>query len=232
MGWREDAKRRAALKAVEHVKDGSVVGLGSGSTVAYFIEELGRLVRGGFHVLGVPTSYQALELAVRNGVPLTTLHEHPRLDLAVDGADQVDGELNLIKGLGGALAREKVVDSSADQLVIVADETKFSERLGVGVPVPVEVLPFALPTVLRKLKEMGYEATVRESGGGKVGPVVTDNGNLIVDVEAGAIEEPKRLDEQLRGIPGVVETGLFIDMADVVYLGGPTEVRRLVRKPR
>jgi ribose 5-phosphate isomerase A len=168
-------------------------------------------------------------LAVGHGVPLTTLNEHPQLDLAIDGADQIDSELNLIKGMGGALTREKVVASAAKQLIIVADATKLVEKLGTNHPIPVEVLPFALPTVMVKMRELGGKPVLRE-GKGKVGPVVTDNGNFVVDVDFGPIRAPKELDLQLKVIPGVIETGLFVGIADVVYLGKPDGVLRLVRK--
>ena len=230
MVWREEAKRKVALEAVKHVQDDFIVGLGSGSTAARVIQEIGEKIRHeNLRILGVPTSHQAMMLAVRCGVPLTTLNEHPQLDVAIDGADQVDRELNLIKGMGGALTREKIVASAARQLVIVADETKLVEKLGTNQPVPVEVLPFALPTVVIKMKELGGKPVLRE-GEGKVGPVVTDNGNFVVDADFGPIRAPKELDLQLKSIPGVVETGLFVGMADVVYLGKPNGVEKLVRK--
>ena len=230
MAWREEAKRRVALEAVKHVQDDFIVGLGSGSTAAYVIQEIGEKIRReGLRVLGVPTSHQAMMLAVRHGVPLTTLNEHPQLDLAIDGADQVNRELNLIKGMGGALTREKVVASAAKQLVIVADETKLVEKLGTNHTIPVEVLPFSLPTVMVRMTELGGKPVLRE-GKGKVGPVVTDNGNFVVDVDFGPIRALKELDLQLKSIPGVIETGLFVDLADVVYLGKPEGFLKLERK--
>jgi ribose 5-phosphate isomerase A len=230
VAWRGEAKRRVALEAVKHVQEGFIVGLGSGSTAAYVIQEMGEKIRReGLRILGVPTSNQAMMLAVHHAVPLTTLNEHPQLDLAIDGADQVDRELNLIKGMGGALTREKVVASAAKQFIIVADETKLVEKLGTNHPIPVEVLPFALPSVMVKMTRLGGKPVLRE-GKGKVGPVVTDNGNFIVDVDFGPIMAPKELDLQLKSIPGVIETGLFVGIADVVYLGKPDGVLRLVRK--
>lgn len=230
MSWREQAKKRAAIEAVRHVKDGFVLGLGSGSTVGYVIQEVGRRVkREGLRVLGVPTSYQAFVLAVRSGVSITTLDEHPQIDLAIDGADQIDTELNLIKGMGGALTREKVVASAAEQFIVVADETKLTDKLGVGHSVPVEVLPFASSTVMLRLEGMGGEVVLRESGG-KVGPVVTDNGNFVLDVGFGVIDDPRGLDVKIKCVPGVVETGLFVGMVDVVYVGGRIDVRRLERR--
>jgi len=228
--WREEARKRAALEAVKHVQDGFIVGLGSGSTAAYVIQEIGEKIRlEGLRISGVPTSHQAMMLAVHCGVPLTTLNEHPQLDLAIDGADQIDRDLNLIKGGGGALTREKIVASAAKQFVIVADETKLVERLGTNHTVPVEVLPFAVPTVMVKLRELKGKPVLRE-GGGKVGPLVTDNGNFVVDVDFGPVDDVKELHLQLKLIPGVIETGLFVGMADVVYLGKPDGVEKLVRK--
>ena len=230
MVWREEAKKRVALEAVKHVKDNFVVGLGSGSTTAYVIQEIGEKIRlEGLQILGVPTSHQAMMLAVHCGVPLTTLNEYPQLDVAIDGADQIDRELNLIKGGGGALAREKIVASAAKEFVIVADETKLVEKLGTNHTVPIEVLPFALPTVMVKMRELKGKPVLRE-GGGKVGPLVTDNGNFVVDVDFGLVDDVKELDLQLRLISGVIETGLFVGMADVVYLGKSDGVEKLVRK--
>ena len=230
MGWIEEARKRAASEAVKHVKDGFTVGLGSGSTAAYAIKEMGRKIRQErWRILGVPTSHQALRLAVGSGIPITTLEEHPQLDLTIDGADQVDKDLNLIKGMGGALTREKIVASATKQLIIVADQTKLVEKLGKNQPLPVEVLPFALPTVMLKIEKMGGKPILRE-GKGKVGPVVTDNGNLIVDADFGPIDSPKELDSELKFIPGVIETGLFIEMADVVYVGKPAGVDKFKRE--
>lgn len=230
MGWREEAKKRAALEAVKHLKDGFTLGLGSGSTAAYAIREIGRKIQQeDMRILGIPTSYQALLLAVDCGIPLTTLNEHPEPDLTIDGADQIDKALNMIKGMGGALTREKIVASASKQLVIVADETKLVEKLGTNHPVPVEALPFALPTVVSRVREIGGRPALRK-GRGKVGPVVTDNGNLIVDVDFGLINAPKELNSRLKLIPGVVETGLFIEMANIIYVGKPTSVEKLERK--
>ncbi|KYH39414.1 MAG: ribose 5-phosphate isomerase A [Candidatus Bathyarchaeota archaeon B23] len=228
LSWVEEAKRRAAEEAVQHVEDGSIVGLGSGSTAAYAIRLLGeRLRRGELKtLLGVPTSLQAATEAVEAGIPLTTLEEHPAVDVAIDGADQLDGRLNLIKGGGGALLREKIVASCSKLYVIVADERKLARRLGEGCPIPLEVHPMAVKPLLLRLREMGAKASVR-MGGGKVGPVVTENGNLIVDAHFGPLEDPEGLEGRLRGIPGILETGLFLGYADVAYIGTKAGVRRL-----
>ena len=226
--WIDEAKRNAALEAVKHVKNNFVIGLGSGSTAAYAIKEIGnRIKREKIRVSAVPTSYQAFTLAVKHGIAITTLEEHPTLDLTIDGADQIDDELNLIKGMGGALTREKIVASASKKLVIIADERKKVKVLGEGNhPVPIEVLPFATPIVMHKIKEMGGKPFLRESNK-KVGPVITDNGNIITDVNFGLVHEPAELNHKLKGIPGVVETGLFVKMADVIYLGERAGVRKL-----
>ncbi len=225
--WIEDAKKSAATEAVKHVKNGHVIGLGSGSTAAYAIREIGRLIRRNkWRVQGVPTSHQAFLLAADNGIQITTLDEHPRLDTAIDGADQIDPDLNMIKGMGGALAREKIVASASKQNVIVADETKLVKQLGTKHPVPVEVLPFATATVTAKIQRLGAKPILR-LGTGKVGPVVTDNGNFILDVWLKRISDPEKLDKQLKSISGIVETGLFVGIADIVYVGTREGIRRL-----
>ncbi len=229
--WVEKAKKNAALEAVKHVKDGFIVGLGSGSTAAYAIEEIGnRIKREGLRVLGVPTSYQAFMLAVKHGIQITSLEEHPTLDLTIDGADQIDGELNLIKGMGGALAREKVVAVASKKLVIVADASKRVKVLGENNhPVPIEVLPFAAPLVVRKIREIGGKPALRE-GIKKAGPVITDNGNVIIDVDFGLIRKPAEVERELKGLPSVAETGLFVEMTDTAYIGKRSGVEKLVKK--
>jgi len=228
MDWREDAKRRAALEAVKHVKDGFVVGLGSGSTAAFAIREIGRRIREeNLKVLGVSTSYQSYILAVECGIPITNLGEHPQIDLDIDGADQIDRDLNLIKGGGGALLREKVVASAAKEVIIVADETKLSRRLGENRVIPLEVLPFAVPVVMLKVKKIGGHPRLREKNTG--GPYITDNGNFILDVDFGPIDDPEELDRKLKSIPGIVETGLFIGMTNMAYIGTPNNVRVIQR---
>lgn len=233
MDWREAAKRRAAGRAIDMVESGHVVGLGSGSTAALAIRLLGARLRSGEleEVLGIPTSLQAAAEAIEAGVPLTTLDEHPIPDLAIDGVDQIDGELNAIKGGGAALLREKVGASASERFIIVADETKLTKRLGEGCRIPIEVLPFALRPVLRRIRGLGAEASVR-SGSGKLGPVVTDNGNLIIDASFGAILDPKRLEADLKAIPGVIETGLFLGCVDIAFIGTKGGVTRLERKGR
>ena len=226
--WVEDAKRRAAEEAVKHVEDGQVIGLGSGSTAAYAIRLLGEKLRGGElrDILGIPTSLQAASEAVEAGIPLTTLEEHPIVDVSIDGADQLDARLNLIKGGGGALLREKIVASCSKLYIIVADERKLARRLGENCPIPLEVHPMAVKPITMRLEELGARASLRMARG-KVGPVVTDNGNLIIDADFGPVENPEELDGRLRMIPGVLETGLFLGYADLAYIGTRSGLRRL-----
>jgi ribose 5-phosphate isomerase A len=229
--WIEKAKKNAALEAAKHVEDGFTVGLGSGSTAAYAIEKIGkRMKQEKLQIQGVPTSYQAFMLAVQHGIPVTTLEERPILDLAIDGADQIDPELSLIKGMGGALAREKIVASASKKLIIIADENKKVKVLGENNhPVPVETLPFAASLVMRRIAEMSGKPVLRE-GKGKVGPVITDNGNVIIDADFGLVNKPAELEHRLKSVPGIVETGLFIQMTDIAYVGKHFSVEKLTRK--
>ncbi len=230
MSWKEEAKKRVALEAVKHIKDGFVVGLGSGSTAVYMIQELGRMIREDrLQVMGVPSSSQAFLLAVSSGIPVTTLDENPVLDLTIDGADEIDKHLDMIKGGGGALTREKIVASAAKQVIIIADETKLVEKLGTKFHVPVEVLPFALATVSAKIQKLGGKPFLRESIR-KVGAIVTDNGNYIFDVDFGPINNAEELSRQLKLVPGVIETGIFIGLADHVYLGKEDGIVKLEKK--
>lgn len=213
-GGRDEQKRRAGESAVEDVDDGAVVGLGTGSTTAAAIRELGRRVDAGLDVRGIPTSYASRQLAREVGIPLTTLEEATP-DVAVDGADQVaDG--HLIKGGGAAHAREKFVDASAEEFRVVVDESKLAETLDVAVPV--EVLPDAVPAVERDLEALGGNPTLREAER-KDGPVVTDNGNLVLDCAFGEVDDPGRLATELSAVPGAVEHGLFVDLADEIHVG-------------
>jgi ribose 5-phosphate isomerase A len=229
--WVEQAKKNAAKEAVKHVEDNFIVGLGSGTTAAHAIAELGkRIKKEGLQILGIPTSYQAFMLAVKHSISVTTLEEHPTIDLTIDGADQIDQKLNLIKGMGGALAREKIVAFASKKLIIIADENKKVQALGQNNhPVPTEVLPFAASSVMLKMREIGGQPILRE-GKGKVGPVITDNGNVIIDTNFGLIQKPSELEHKLKFIAGVVETGLFIKMANVAYIGKRSGVEKLTKK--
>ncbi|MBX0304330.1 ribose-5-phosphate isomerase RpiA [Haloarcula salinisoli] len=213
-GGSDAAKRAAGESAAEAVEDGMVVGLGTGSTTAHAIRAIGRQVDAGLDIVGVPTSFQSRELAREAGIPLADLDE-VSVDLAIDGADEVAGG-DLIKGGGAAHAREKIVDASADRLLVVADPTKEAETL--SHPVPVEVLSAARTTVAESVRELGGEPTLRQAER-KDGPVVTDNGNLVLDCAFGDIDEPAALGRDLASLPGVVEHGLFVGLADEVHVG-------------
>jgi len=224
-------KRKAAEAALKEVEDGQVLGIGTGSTVTVFIDLLGKRIKSeGMKVLGVPTSYQSAYLATENGIQLTTLDEHPVLDLAVDGADELDRRLNLIKGGGAALTKEKIVDSSAKRFIVIADGSKLVEKLGIKTSVPIEVLPVARKTVAKRISLLGGKPKLRDGGNRKDGPLITDNGNFIIDADFGAIDDPQALEFVLKRIPGVVEAGLFINLAHTAYLGTDKGVRRLDRK--
>jgi ribose 5-phosphate isomerase A len=224
----QEAKKNAALEAVKQVKDNSIVGLGSGTTVAFAIEALGERIKNeNMKILGRPSSYQAFQLAVQYGIQLTTLDEHPSIDITIDGADQVTPELYLIKGMGAALAREKIVAATSKYNIIIVDESKHINILGEkNQAVPIEVLPFALTPVKNKIAAIGGAPIVRE-GKGKLGPIITDNGNMIIDANFGVIQNPQELDLKLKIIPGVVETGFFIDLTDIAYIATENKVEKI-----
>ena len=212
-------KEKAASAALKEVRDGMVLGLGTGSTTALFLERLADKARNeDLELCGVPTSIQTAHLATRLGFRIVTLNEVDVVDLAVDGCDEFDAELDLIKGRGGAMVREKVVDYAAKRLIILADSSKRVGQLGERVPVPVEVLPYAWPAVAREIEEMGAKWALRD-GTAKDGPVVTDNGNLILDARFGLIDDPQALERRLAAIPGVLGSGLFTGHVDIVYCG-------------
>jgi len=229
MSWREEAKRLAAFSAIDFVKDGDIVGLGSGSTASYAVRELGRRVTDKkLNIFGIPTSNKISSLAKISGIPLTDMDSHPIPDIAIDGADQVDQDLQLIKGMGAALVREKIVDSAAKKVIIVVDETKLTNILGLDQIVPIEILPFALGFVKNKLTTMGAVSKLRCDSRNL--PLITDNGNYILDVDFGVISDPHSLECKINMIPGVIECGLFIDIADVVCIGGRNDLSILKRK--
>ncbi|ADQ65658.1 ribose-5-phosphate isomerase A [Halogeometricum borinquense DSM 11551] len=215
-GGTDDQKRRAAERAADLVETGATVGLGTGSTAAFAIRALGRAVEDGLDIRGVPTSFASRELAREEGIPLVAVDEVETIDVAIDGADQLDGDLNLIKGGGAAHAREKIVDAMADRFVVVADPSKVTETLERAVPL--EVLPDARTAAAARVSELDGEATLRRAER-KDGPVVTDNGNLVLDCEFGQISDPESLAADLSATPGVVEHGLFVGLADEAYIG-------------
>ncbi len=223
-------KKAAAEAAVTQIQSGMVVGLGTGSTATFAVEALGKRVRDGLHILGVPTSEQTARQASALGIPLTTLAEHLHLDLTIDGADEVDaGSLNLIKGHGGALLREKIVASASARLVIIVDESKLVDRLGSRFAVPVEVVPFGWQTVAKKLEGLGARVSLR--GSDVYSTFVTDSEHYILDCTFGPIADPAALDAELNRIVGLVEHGLFLGMASEVVVGGPNGIET-VTPPR
>jgi ribose 5-phosphate isomerase A len=224
----ETLKRDAAVRAADWIEDGMVLGLGTGSTVRYLLEHIAaRRAEGAWPaLLGIPTSRATEEYAQRLEIPLTTLDLHPRVDLTIDGADEVDPQFRLIKGLGGALLREKIVASCSQRLVIIVDASKLVERLGTRSPLPVEVEPFGLGAHLRFLQECGARTVVRHGGDGT--PFCTDGGHHIVDCHlAGGIADPESLDRDLRARAGILETGLFLGMTDDVVIAAPEGVREM-----
>lgn len=220
------ARKNAAEKACELVEDGMAVGLGTGSTTAYAIRELGRRVDEGLDIVGVPTSYASEALAIECGIPLSTLAECPEPDVDIDGADQVDSSLNVIKGGGAAHTKEKIVSCSSKMFAVVIDGNKLKDVLNRSVPI--EALPYARKLVEKKIADLGGKCAIR-TGPGKDGPTISDNGNFIMDCDFGPINKPALLGEKLSQIPGLVEHGIFTN-ADVVYVGYEDRVERLERK--
>ena len=213
------AKRAAGEAAAAMARDGQCVGLGTGSTTAYAIAALGRRVREeGLRIVGTPTSFAAEHLARQHGVPLATLDELDALDVAFDGADEVNPALDLIKGRGAAHTREKVVASLAARFVVLVDPSKLVKRLGTRMPVPVEVLPMASRPVMRALEKLGARPELR-MGWNKDGPVVSDQGFWIIDAHFDGIDDPGGLGQTLNALPGVLDHGLFIDLATDVLIG-------------
>lgn len=224
-------KKEVGRQAASRVQSGSVVGLGTGSTACHAIAFLGQRLRGGdlHSIRGIPTSLHSARLARECGIPLTTVDEAERIDLAIDGADAVDPNLALIKGGGGAHTVEKVVAASADQFLVVVHDGKLVKRLGGSCPVPVEVLPMAVTPVQRSIEKLGGHPEIRMAVE-KDGPVVTDLGNLILDVQFDAIEDPARLEKALNNLPGVLENGLFVGLADRLLVGEMVEGEPAVRE--
>jgi ribose 5-phosphate isomerase A len=224
-------KEQAAREALAHVESGMVLGLGTGSTTSYFLDMLGERLRNGelHDILGVPTSRGSAERARAAGIPLTSLVQHPRLDLAVDGADEVDPHLNLVKGLGRALLREKIVEIHAERFLVIVDESKLVPRLGAG-PLPVEIVRFGAELHVRWLAELADRAELWHEADGS--PIVTDNDNYLARCWfSEGIADPYRLARTLADRPGIVEHGLFLDMANAAIVASPQGTRRLARSP-
>lgn len=233
----DQLKRQAAARALEEVRDGMQLGLGTGSTAKHFVELLGERVAAGLKVIGVPTSEVTRADAERCGVPLTTLDQIDHLDMTVDGADEIDPEFNLIKGGGGALLREKIVAAASDRMIVIADDTKWVPTLG-RFPLPIEVIPFGLGATRRAIEKAfaacgvsGQMAVRKAKGGDKDGHAfVTDGGHWIVDAQLGRIVDPPHLANALSAIPGVVEHGLFIGLASSAVLAGGEGIRVIERR--
>jgi ribose 5-phosphate isomerase A len=224
-------KQQVGKAAADRVQSGSIVGLGTGSTTAFAIQHLGDRLKSGDlkDVKGIPTSFQASVLAKQYGIPLTTLDEIDQIDIAIDGADEVDPQKNLIKGGGAAHTREKVVDSLAKLFIVVVDSSKLVDRLGSTFALPVEVLPMAITPVTKAIEALGGKPELR-MGVKKDGPVITDQGNMVLDVTFNAIDNPAELEKTLNNIPGVLENGLFVGVTDVVLIGEIKDGEAIVRE--
>lgn len=221
-------KQNVGKKASQLIKDGQVVGLGTGSTTVHFIKFLAQRIKNEqLDILGIPTSFQSLILARDLGINLTTIDEHD-IDIAVDGADEVSSTLDLIKGGGAAHTKEKLIDTSANEFVVIVDESKMSDNLG-SFPVPIEIIPESLRLVKKALVEMGGTPEVR-MGIQKDGPVITDNGNFILDTKFDTIDNPSQLEVDLNTIPGVLENGIFSNVTDKVIVGKTDGIEEINKK--
>jgi ribose 5-phosphate isomerase A len=208
-------KRRAGEKATEYIKDGMMIGLGSGSTVYWTMKKLGELIKEGLQIKGIPSSKRTEGWAKEFGIPLTDFSETQTLDIAIDGADEIDKDFNLIKGGGGSLVREKFVDIAAGKFIVIADDSKMVDQLG-AIPLPVEVVPFGWELTSARIASLGCEPALRKKDG-KV--FISDNGNFILDCQFSGLTKPEEIHQQLKMLLGVVETGLFINMADILVIG-------------
>ncbi|MEB3180311.1 MAG: ribose-5-phosphate isomerase RpiA [Nostocaceae cyanobacterium] len=224
-------KQEVGKAAANLVKSGQIVGLGTGSTTAFTIQYLGERLKSGelTDIVGIPTSFQSEVLAKQYGVPLTTLDAVDHIDIAIDGADEVDPQKNLIKGGGAAHTREKVVDYLAEQFIVVVDDSKVVDNLGSSFAVPVEVIPMALYPAMRAIEKLGGKPEIR-MGVKKAGPVITDQGNLVLDVRFDTIANPAELEKSLNNIPGVLENGIFVDCVTKVLVGEVKDGQPVVRE--
>jgi ribose 5-phosphate isomerase A len=225
----DELKRQAAVKSVEFVLDGMVVGLGTGSTARHMIVALGGRVKQGLNIKGVPTSKETADLARTHGIELIETEDQWSIDITIDGADQVDPQLNLIKGGGGALLKEKVVAAAARRLIIVVDHTKCVPVLGGAFPLPVEVVPFGWGSTARQIEELGFKSALRKKDGAVFR---TEAGHYILDVRIARIDRPAELELQLNALPGVVETGLFVGRTDTLIVGAPGGIEVRHAEPR
>ena len=221
----EEMKKLAAEKAVEYVKDGMILGLGTGSTVEYMLKRLERELHEGLKIKGIPTSMHTRKLAKEYKIPLTSLEENPEIDLTIDGADEVDSELNLIKGGGGALAREKIIAHNSKKEIIIIDDSKIVKALGIDFDLPIEVLKYGWTSTKKSIEEFfGCEVDLRKI---LDDPYITDNGNYILDCAFERIEEPEEMERDINNIPGVVENGLFVGLVDEVIVGSKQGIMTL-----
>ena len=237
---KEELKKLAGEKAVEHIENGMIVGLGTGSTVEYTLRRLGKAIRDGLKIKGIPTSIHTKRIAKEENIPLTTLDENPEIDITIDGADEVDSNLNLIKGGGGALTREKIIAFNSKKVIIVVDDSKIVKALGIDFPLPVEVTKFGWAATKKTLEGFGWTPDERNSKEiyciverrmiMEDEPFITDNGNYILDCDFVRIDEPEQLHVNINNIPGVVENGLFIGLVDEVIVGGKQGVLTLDKK--
>lgn len=218
----EQQKKIAAEKATDEVENGMVIGLGTGSTVYYALLKLGEMIRNGLNIIGIPTSEGTEKIATEQYIPLSSLAMHPAIELTIDGADEVDAHLNLIKGGGAALVREKIIANASKRIVIVVDESKVSQVLGTTFALPVEIVKFGWEATQREVDKVCSKSDLR---GGIDNPLTTDNGNYILDCNFAGIPEPEKVELQLNNIPGVVENGIFVDRADKVIIGTPNGIK-------
>ena len=219
-------KKLAAEKAVDFIEDDMIVGLGTGSTVEYALQKIGQKVKEGLTIQGIPSSLRTKKAAQTHNIPLTTLNDNPEIDLTIDGADEVDSNLYLIKGGGGALTREKMIAFHSERVVIIIDESKVVKRLGIDFPVPVEVTKFGWKATMNTLEMMGCIPEMRTITGE---PYITDNQNYIIDCDFERITDPEILEKEINLIPGVVENGLFIDLINEVIVGSKQGIMTLER---
>ena len=220
-------KRIAAQKAVEFVENDMIVGLGTGSTVKYALKNLGERVQEGLSIKGIPTSNETKKIAMKYNIPIVSLSEYPEIDITIDGADEVDSNLNLIKGGGGALTREKIIAYHSKMVIIITDDSKVVKSLGIDFPLPIEVVKFEWQATKRAIEKIGCNVELRKIFDD---PFITDNGNYILDCEFERINDPEQLEQDINMIPGVVENGLFIGVATKVIVGSKKGIMTLERE--